>query len=139
MSGGWATIIGSVVGAVLAVSGGFFFACFEDTRKTAERRKVVAKALHFEVEQLRHRRGRLSGTSRSRAGYPMSDIILKGIYYVTVQKKHNLSLIPRLRNDHLHIPCWKILSTEISERTDQMKTLILAGGKIGRASCRERV
>lgn len=58
MFGGWDTIIGSVVGAVLAVLGGFFFTCFEDTRKTTERRKIVANALHLEVEQLRHRRGR---------------------------------------------------------------------------------
>ena len=60
MFGGWDTIIGSVLGAVLAVLGGFFFAYLEDKRKTTERHKIVAKALHYEVEQLNKKMGIIS-------------------------------------------------------------------------------
>lgn len=60
MFGGWDTIVGSVVGAVLAVLGGFFFAYLEDKRKTTERHKIVAKALHYEVEQLNKKMDKVS-------------------------------------------------------------------------------
>lgn len=49
MFGDWNAIIGAVIGAVLS---GLYFTYLEDKRKTTERRKIVAKALHFEVEQL---------------------------------------------------------------------------------------
>lgn len=60
MFGGWDTIIGSVLGAVLAVLGGFFFAYLEDKRKTTERHKIVAKALHYEIEQLNNKMNKIS-------------------------------------------------------------------------------
>jgi hypothetical protein len=60
MFGGWDAIIGSVIGAVLAVLGGFYFTYLEDKRKTTERHKIVAKALHFEVEQLNKKMEKIS-------------------------------------------------------------------------------
>lgn len=49
-----------MLGAVLAVLGGFFFTYLEDKRKTTERHKIVAKALHYEVEQLNKKMGIIS-------------------------------------------------------------------------------
>ncbi|MCE5338440.1 MAG: hypothetical protein LLF90_07140 [Methanomicrobiaceae archaeon] len=60
MFSGWDTIIGSTLGAALAVLGGFYFTYLEDKRKTTGRHKIVAKALHYEVEQLNNKMGIIS-------------------------------------------------------------------------------